>query len=212
MNPVILEQDINQLAKDLHANNVAVGWWNGDVCMYEKFQLVSTEIAEATEGARKDLMDDHLPHRKMEEVELADTLIRVLDIKERLGIDYVNPDNYVPEVNPEFSVGRLHLSVNFHLLNVVEVYAKFSLTDDEIQRQKDPDYKPMMDSNLLEKAHQLNLEKLTAGMSELIINILAVAAHRGYNIYNAAIEKIEYNKQRPDHKLENRSGEHGKKF
>jgi NTP pyrophosphatase (non-canonical NTP hydrolase) len=38
-----------------------------------------SEISEAMEGARKDLMDDKLPHRKMEEVELADLLIRLLD-------------------------------------------------------------------------------------------------------------------------------------
>ena len=31
------------------------------------------------EGARKDMMDEHLPHRKMEEVELADALIRIFD-------------------------------------------------------------------------------------------------------------------------------------
>lgn len=31
------------------------------------------------EGMRKNLMDDHLPHRKMVEVELADAMIRILD-------------------------------------------------------------------------------------------------------------------------------------
>lgn len=41
--------------------------------------LIVSEIAEAFEGERKDLMDDHLPHRKCAEVELADALIRILD-------------------------------------------------------------------------------------------------------------------------------------
>jgi len=36
-------------------------------------------ISEAIEGARKNIMDDHLPDRKMEEVELADALIRIFD-------------------------------------------------------------------------------------------------------------------------------------
>lgn len=35
--------------------------------------------AEAMEGERKGLMDDHLPHRPMAEVELADALIRLFD-------------------------------------------------------------------------------------------------------------------------------------
>ena len=45
----------------------------------EKFMLIVSEIAEAMEGERKSLMDDHLPHRKMVEVELADALIRIFD-------------------------------------------------------------------------------------------------------------------------------------
>lgn len=45
----------------------------------ETLMLIVTEVAEAMEGARKNLMDDHLPHRKMEEVELADAVIRAID-------------------------------------------------------------------------------------------------------------------------------------
>ena len=41
--------------------------------------LVVSEISEAMEGERKDLMDDHLTHRKMGEVEMADAAIRLFD-------------------------------------------------------------------------------------------------------------------------------------
>lgn len=41
--------------------------------------LMHSELSEALEGARKDLMDDHLTDRKMLEVELADTVIRIMD-------------------------------------------------------------------------------------------------------------------------------------
>ncbi len=41
--------------------------------------LVVSELVEAMEGERKDLMDDKLPHRKMAEVEMADAAIRILD-------------------------------------------------------------------------------------------------------------------------------------
>ena len=84
----MLNKDLNQLSQDIHAANVEKGWWDNDPCIYTKMQLISTEIAEATEGWRKDLMDDHLPHRKMEEVELADALIRTLDLGGRLGLVY----------------------------------------------------------------------------------------------------------------------------
>jgi len=45
----------------------------------ERFMLMVSEISEAMEGARKNLMDDKLPHRTMVEVELADAIIRICD-------------------------------------------------------------------------------------------------------------------------------------
>ena len=56
------------------------GWHNNDDRQPGTFMmLMVSEIAEAMEGNRKDKMDDHLPHRKQEEVELADAIIRILD-------------------------------------------------------------------------------------------------------------------------------------
>lgn len=49
--------------------------------------LIVSEITEAMEGHRKDLMDDKLPHRKMFDVELADALIRIFDLAGDLGVD-----------------------------------------------------------------------------------------------------------------------------
>jgi NTP pyrophosphatase (non-canonical NTP hydrolase) len=53
----------------------------------EMLALIHSEISEALEGERKDLMDDHLPHRKMAEVELADALIRIFDYAAGHGYD-----------------------------------------------------------------------------------------------------------------------------
>jgi hypothetical protein len=61
-------------------------WWRDlttgepiDRNIGELLMLMVSELAEAMEGHRKNLMDDKLPHRKMFEVELADLVIRVLD-------------------------------------------------------------------------------------------------------------------------------------
>lgn len=54
----------------------------GEQCM-----LIVSEISEAMEGMRKGLMDDKLPHRRMEEVELADALIRIFDLAGEEGYD-----------------------------------------------------------------------------------------------------------------------------
>lgn len=53
----------------------------------ELLALIHSEISEALEGARKDSMDDKLPHRKMEEVELVDAIIRILDYAGGFGLD-----------------------------------------------------------------------------------------------------------------------------
>lgn len=50
-----------------------------------KIALIHSEASEGLEGHRKGLMDDKLPHRKMLEVELADTVIRCFDLAGGLG-------------------------------------------------------------------------------------------------------------------------------
>lgn len=73
------------------------GWWTDirtgqlklieDVNIPEKLCLIHSEISEAMEGLRKNLNDDHLPHRKMVEVELADALIRIFDLAGFMQLD-----------------------------------------------------------------------------------------------------------------------------
>lgn len=52
-----------------------------------RIALCHSELSEALEGDRKNLMDDHLPHRQMAEVELADAVIRIFDLAGAMGYD-----------------------------------------------------------------------------------------------------------------------------
>lgn len=95
-----IQTDIRLWGNDLrdicHGLAAEAGWWtclqSGDSLrgkrnVAELLMLIVSEVAEAMEGHRKGLMDDHLPHRKMLEVELADALIRIMDLAGALDLD-----------------------------------------------------------------------------------------------------------------------------
>lgn len=180
MNP----EYINKLSEKIYQQNVEMGWWDDpDRCVYQTLQLVSTEVSEATEGSRKNLMDDHLPQYKMEVVELADAMIRMLDFGGRYELTYTPTGAESPIMGREVSAGANHLGINLALCDFVKAW-------------------------FLEKEK----ETLDTFYSAVIDMILNCAANRGYNIALALNDKLSYNSRRPDHKKENREKTGGKKF
>ena len=100
----------NKLVDVCHGASVTAGWWYHDktglnlidvinhpdtpldellagALVAQKICLSHSELSEAMEGHRKNLMDDKLPHRTMLEVELADALIRICDLAGALKMD-----------------------------------------------------------------------------------------------------------------------------
>lgn len=92
-----LRNGVNDSVSLCHFLASRSGWWTDritgqrvtldQVNIAEKLCLIHSEISEAMEGHRKNLNDDHLPHRKMLEVELADAVIRIGDLAGYLGLD-----------------------------------------------------------------------------------------------------------------------------
>lgn len=83
---------INIIATEIHAANSS--WWKDPVTGQpirrnrgEMIALIHSELSEALEADRKNLMDDKLPHRDGLEVELADAMIRIFDMAGGLGLD-----------------------------------------------------------------------------------------------------------------------------
>ena len=177
---------VSEFAQKVHTQNVAVGWWDeykdNPVDRHPiAMTLIATELAEAAEGARKDLMDDHLPHYKMFDVELADALIRLMDCwaayalpgKPRYFEDFRKQLVHRMEA-PEMSLKLAQLHLVFKAL-----YTGATPTS------------------------QLGL-----GMC----GVLAIAQRNDVNIKQICYEKHNYNRERADHKRENRQKEGGKKW
>lgn len=181
------EVNYNQYAKQINTWNQK--WWHDlegkpiDRNKGEMFMLMLSELSEAMEGARKDLMDDHLPHRKMEEVEVADFVIRLLDYA--AGFHY----DLKQRSATEFRVSLTSMNKGERLFEISKVVMHIERTQ------------------LSRYASNTSFYIATA-----IIMCEEYCDDFGYDLWTAVDEKCAYNITRADHQLENRKKEGGKKW
>ena len=99
-----LKDAVELLVDECHAASLNAGWWYdlqtdidlrrhasegtrfGKALVAEKLCLIHSEVSEAMEGHRKDLVDEKLPEFDAITVELADACIRIFDLAGALGL------------------------------------------------------------------------------------------------------------------------------
>ncbi len=201
MNPVLYADYILITARDCHTAAVEAGWWTsptdgtsliGKRDFIAMCGLIVTEITEATDGFYEKSYDDKLPHRLQFEVELADAFIRMGDTSFGNKVDLAGGLAYLSKADKTWEpfgheVGRLGL-VPEKLLRIIS-YVSYAI---EGQRKRD------------DFTRNIN-------MAKAMLAVMVLCEDGGLDLRGAVAEKMAFNKVRPDHKLENRMKEGGKK-
>ena len=177
-------------AAAIYDENDAAGLWDDpNRSLRQALQLIYTEIAKATYGERKNLMDDHLPTRKMGEVGLAGALIRTLEVGGRYEWEFNERCGSTRQSKiKDMSISDKHLLINAALIELLS-------RADELRRYV-----------------VVHREFINIAYSRLILAIEATAKSQGYDLAGAMAEKRAYNLNRADHKRENRAKKFGKAF
>lgn len=187
-----LEARLLRLCGEIHADNIAAGWWTdlhtGESILAtrnrpEIMMLIVSELSEASEGAQEGLRDDKLPHLRMFDVELADAAIRLMDV---LGADgaksFADADGLWVDYIRFKDADVVLMLIVNHISAAMERYRK-GQRDEYVQR--------------------------LAGALHMIFD-LAEAYH--IDLFDIIEQRRAYNRQRADHKPENRRAAGGKQF
>ena len=188
-----MEIDFAKLTTEIHADNVKAGWWTdlktGESTLHtrnrpEMLMLAVSEIAEAAEGTGRDLMDDKLTHLPMYDVELADFVIRQFD---QIGAE-VSCGHAMPEWASFNGVLFTKSRYNQLLDLVVQV------------------------SKAMEHYRKGRVAEYVDAMAGGIILAFMMAQGSGIDLLDIIEQKRSFNRQRADHKPENRLKDGGKAF
>ncbi len=181
-----------ELQKRIHKLNHR--WWHdeaGNRLERNKGELLClfhSEVSEATEGVLTDEMDDKLPHRKMDEVEMADTSIRIFDYAEGFGHDLKSAAIEVHPKGREYFCGKdnqlaQHAIIHMHISKAMEA-----------ERKGRPS------------------EVVASWLNGALHLIELYCWLHGYDLVTTIEDKLAFNQVRVDHTFEARAQAGGKKW
>jgi NTP pyrophosphatase (non-canonical NTP hydrolase) len=88
LNESLTKQAISELMYHIHQTATSKGWWEKDRDYPELLMLVVSELSEGLEGVRRSepRKSDKIPEFSEIEEELADAVIRIMDMCEHKGL------------------------------------------------------------------------------------------------------------------------------
>lgn len=204
---------LQKKAEEIHEKNKK--WWLDENkvyapekrCVYQAAILMQSELAEMTEAIRKNLKSEKIPEYSNEVEELADFVIRILDFAGGKNQDLtmqINDDLIIEDSLIAFKEMTLSFDFSAILADVIS--------------------KPCWIATLHELTCHLTTatpvvffeegqkEDFRSTIKQMLFYAFAYAEEYRLPLLGAIDAKMEYNLNRPDHKLENRAKEGGKKW
>lgn len=200
--------ELNAWAQAVHVLNRK--WWHdprtGHAIQRNKGQmrmLMISEVSEAMEGERKNLMDDKLPHRRMAEVEMADVVIRAFDYAGGFGYS-------LRDIVSE----RRHV-LGFSNVNKGEdgLHAHFAPAWSHVDKYTDKgEVLELICKSIIKVGEVGAFVRDGDRLSVLLYNCEYYCHIHGYDLWGAVVEKLQFNFTRADHQAEARLRADGKKW
>ena len=158
------------IQKDVHETAKSKGWWDTERNDGEAIALMHSELSEAFDGW--DESDDKVPEFNGMEAELADCVIRIMDMAEARGWnvanELTNPELY-DETADVISIDRMLLHMHLGLSNALEAMRK-----------------PKKDEK----------QEIAAGLAYCVSAAMNVVCDFSYDVVSALCAKVEMNKTR----------------